>query len=232
MKKIALLCATTAFVMPGMAMAQSTGSVDFEEETSVVVTGTRRSDVAGVAGARHLQDARSAELRVHPAPDAGPVDQRDDQQAAGRQLHQQRSVRLGRRHARHPRLRQQPHLRDVRRHPAERHRQLRPLLEPAARSGDHRAGQRQPGLDRRRQPDRLGDRLDRQLPHPPALRGLRRPPAGLRTAISTAAISSASSASIDTGAFTPWGTRAFGSGQHGDQRLRLWQPRHHLQAAV
>ncbi len=47
MKKIALLCATTAFVMPGMAMAQSTGSVDFEEST-VVVTGTRTTEVAGV----------------------------------------------------------------------------------------------------------------------------------------------------------------------------------------
>jgi iron complex outermembrane receptor protein len=47
MKKIALLCATTAFVMPGMAMAQSTGSVDFEEST-VVVTGNRTTDVAGV----------------------------------------------------------------------------------------------------------------------------------------------------------------------------------------
>jgi iron complex outermembrane receptor protein len=48
MKKIALLCASTAFVLPGMAMAQSTGSVDFENDTNVVVTGTRSSDVAGV----------------------------------------------------------------------------------------------------------------------------------------------------------------------------------------
>lgn len=48
MKKIALLCATTAFVMPGMAMAQSSGSVDFEAESTVVVTGTRTTDVAGV----------------------------------------------------------------------------------------------------------------------------------------------------------------------------------------
>ncbi len=47
MKKIALLCATTAFVMPGMAWAQSTGSVDFEEE-AIVVTGTRQTDVGGV----------------------------------------------------------------------------------------------------------------------------------------------------------------------------------------
>jgi iron complex outermembrane receptor protein len=47
MKKIALLCATTAFVMPGMAFAQSTGSVDFEEE-AIVVTGTRQAEVGGV----------------------------------------------------------------------------------------------------------------------------------------------------------------------------------------
>ncbi|HTU09884.1 MAG TPA: TonB-dependent receptor [Allosphingosinicella sp.] len=48
MKKIALLCATTAFVMPSMAMAQSSGSVDFEEESTVVVTGTRTTEVGGV----------------------------------------------------------------------------------------------------------------------------------------------------------------------------------------
>lgn len=48
MKKIALLCATTAFVLPGVAMAQSTGTVDFEHENSVVVTGTRQTNVAGV----------------------------------------------------------------------------------------------------------------------------------------------------------------------------------------
>jgi len=47
MKKIALLCATTAFVMPGVAFAQSTGSIEFEEE-AIVVTGTRSTDVGGV----------------------------------------------------------------------------------------------------------------------------------------------------------------------------------------
>jgi iron complex outermembrane receptor protein len=46
MKKIALLCATTALVMPGMAWAQSSGSTDFEE--TIVVTGSRAHDVAGV----------------------------------------------------------------------------------------------------------------------------------------------------------------------------------------
>jgi iron complex outermembrane receptor protein len=47
MKKIALLCATTAFVMPSMAWAQSTGSIAVEEE-AIVVTGTRNADVNGV----------------------------------------------------------------------------------------------------------------------------------------------------------------------------------------
>jgi iron complex outermembrane receptor protein len=48
MKKIALLCATTAFAMPSMAWAQSTGSIEFEEEATIVVTGTRSGDVGGV----------------------------------------------------------------------------------------------------------------------------------------------------------------------------------------
>jgi hypothetical protein len=49
MKKIAYLCATTAFVLPGVAMAQSTGTADFENSNTVVVTGTRNAGVAGVA---------------------------------------------------------------------------------------------------------------------------------------------------------------------------------------
>ena len=44
MKKLSLLCATTALVMPATAFAQSTGSQDFEEEETIVVTG---SAVAG-----------------------------------------------------------------------------------------------------------------------------------------------------------------------------------------
>jgi iron complex outermembrane receptor protein len=49
MKKIAYLCATTAFVLPGVAMAQSTGTADFENNNTVVVTGSRNAGVAGVA---------------------------------------------------------------------------------------------------------------------------------------------------------------------------------------
>ncbi|MEA3053169.1 MAG: iron complex outerrane recepter protein [Sphingomonadales bacterium] len=47
MKKLSLLCATTALVMPAMAFAQSTGSQDFEEET-IVITGARTQEVGGV----------------------------------------------------------------------------------------------------------------------------------------------------------------------------------------
>jgi iron complex outermembrane receptor protein len=47
MRIVSLLCATTALVMPAMAFAQSTGSIDFEEE-EIVVTGSRSQDVGGV----------------------------------------------------------------------------------------------------------------------------------------------------------------------------------------
>jgi iron complex outermembrane recepter protein len=47
MKKLALLCASSALVMPGMALAQSTGSIEFEEE-AIVVTGARTTAVGGV----------------------------------------------------------------------------------------------------------------------------------------------------------------------------------------
>jgi iron complex outermembrane receptor protein len=47
MKKIALLCATTAFVMPGVALAQSTGTIEAEQDT-IVVTGTRTAEVGGI----------------------------------------------------------------------------------------------------------------------------------------------------------------------------------------
>jgi iron complex outermembrane receptor protein len=48
MKMLSLFCATTALVMPAMAIAQSTGSVDFEEEETIVVTGSRTQDVGGI----------------------------------------------------------------------------------------------------------------------------------------------------------------------------------------
>jgi iron complex outermembrane recepter protein len=48
MKKLSLFCATTALVMPAMAFAQSTGSQDFEEEETIVITGSRSQEVGGV----------------------------------------------------------------------------------------------------------------------------------------------------------------------------------------
>ena len=48
MKKLSLFCATTALVMPAMAFAQSTGSQDFEEEETIVITGARSQEVGGV----------------------------------------------------------------------------------------------------------------------------------------------------------------------------------------
>jgi len=40
--------ALAALAMPGAAFAQSTGSVDFEDEDAIVVTGSRTQDVGGV----------------------------------------------------------------------------------------------------------------------------------------------------------------------------------------
>ncbi|HEX8620636.1 MAG TPA: TonB-dependent receptor [Allosphingosinicella sp.] len=48
MKKLSLFCATTALVMPAMAFAQSTGSQDFENEETIVITGSRSQEVGGV----------------------------------------------------------------------------------------------------------------------------------------------------------------------------------------
>lgn len=47
MKKISLLCATAALVTPVSTFAQSTGSIEFEEE-AIVVTGTRTQEAGGV----------------------------------------------------------------------------------------------------------------------------------------------------------------------------------------
>ena len=46
MKKLVLLCSAASVVLPAAAMAQSTGSIDFEKET-IVVTGTRANNGVG-----------------------------------------------------------------------------------------------------------------------------------------------------------------------------------------
>ena len=48
MKKALLLCAASVCAFPATAMAQSTGTTDFEGGPAIVVTGTRQREVAGV----------------------------------------------------------------------------------------------------------------------------------------------------------------------------------------
>ena len=134
-----------------------------------------------------------------------------DQPRPRRELHQLRPVRqLGRQHP-HPRLRRQPHQPDLRRRSAQRQRQLRDLLEPAARPRADRAGQRRPRRDRRRLADRFGRRRHRQLPHD-------RPH---QTTWARACRGSLGDCDyhrlfgmFNTGEFTPWGTKAWIAASH------------------
>jgi len=48
MKKLTLLCASTAFIMPTMAFAQSSGTAEIEGQTEIIITGTRTAEVGGV----------------------------------------------------------------------------------------------------------------------------------------------------------------------------------------
>ena len=45
---LAVSASVAALSIPGVAFAQSTGSVDFEEEDVIVVEGTRTTDVVGI----------------------------------------------------------------------------------------------------------------------------------------------------------------------------------------
>jgi iron complex outermembrane receptor protein len=47
MRKISLLCATTALALPSMAFAQSTGSAEVEETEAIIITGSRLSNGVG-----------------------------------------------------------------------------------------------------------------------------------------------------------------------------------------
>jgi iron complex outermembrane receptor protein len=61
MKITTLLFASTALVMPSMALAQSTGSTDFdEEETEIVVTGSRGTQQVGGVAAPDTTKAKAA----------------------------------------------------------------------------------------------------------------------------------------------------------------------------
>ena len=124
-KKLILLC-STAVVMPTAAFAQSTGSLEFEKKRSsspAPAPGRRRRP-----GARHTK-AKAVLTQEMIRAEPGPDHPRHDQPGPGRQLPEQRRLRLVGRHAHHPRLSIRPRQPHLRRHPAERQRQLRDLLD-------------------------------------------------------------------------------------------------------
>jgi outer membrane receptor protein involved in Fe transport len=164
-KKLLLLCSTAAAFVPTAAFAQSTGTQETEKDT-IVVTGTRsQPGTAGVV----VQDSTKAkglitqELISKGNPGQSILNsiniipgvnftQSDPYGSSGG------NIRIRGFDGNRISL-------TLRRPAAERHRQLRDLLEPAARSRADRAGQRQPRRDRRRQPDRFGGRRHRQPAH-------------------------------------------------------------------
>ncbi|MDP9415478.1 MAG: TonB-dependent receptor plug domain-containing protein, partial [Pseudomonadota bacterium] len=70
MNKIKLLCATSALVMPVASYAQSTGSIEVENEEEIVVTGTRREGVEGfvVPDSTKARAVLTQEVIEHQAP--------------------------------------------------------------------------------------------------------------------------------------------------------------------
>ncbi len=70
MNKIKLLCATSALVMPVASYAQSTGSIEVENEDEIVVTGTRSEGVEGfvVPDSTKARAVLTQEVIEHQAP--------------------------------------------------------------------------------------------------------------------------------------------------------------------
>ncbi|MFL6844429.1 MAG: TonB-dependent receptor [Allosphingosinicella sp.] len=70
MKKLTLLCASTALVMPAMAFAQSTGTQDFENDETIVITGSRTQEVGGVTApdTTKAKAALTSEVIAHQNP--------------------------------------------------------------------------------------------------------------------------------------------------------------------
>ena len=171
--------------MPAAAYAQSTGTVEAEEQ-AIVITGTRAQRRRRRPDARHDQGQGRPHPGDHlaPATPARPSSTPSTWSRASASRTTTPTASSGG-NVTHPRLRFDPHQPDLRRHPAQRQRQLRDLLEPAARPRADRAGQRQPRLDRRRLADRLGGRRHRQLPHHDPDQGLRRPRRRLGSATGT-----------------------------------------------
>ncbi len=81
-----------AIMLPFSAHAQSTGSIDFENDNSIVVTGARDRHVGGV----EIPDTPKAKVEISSEliRRPGSDDQRYVEPCAGRQFYQQRPVWL------------------------------------------------------------------------------------------------------------------------------------------
>ena len=227
-KKLILLCSAAA-VLPTAAFAQSTGSVDFEKET-IVVTGTR-TRTSAASRRPDTPKAKAVLTQEMISPPERRARRSSTRSTSSRASASRTTTPMARRAARSTSAAsiRRPHQPDLRRHPAQRQRQLRHLLEPAARPGADRAGQRQPRLDRRRLADRLGCRRHRQLSHDDS---------DARTSAARVIASFGEFdfrrffGMVDTGEFGPWGTRAFISASKADERQSVQQLRQDRQAAV
>ena len=179
----------------------------------IVITGTRAQDVGGIQVPDTTKAKAVITKELIDRQQSGPDHPQRHQPGPERQLHQLGPLRqLGRQHP-HPRLRRQPHQPDLRRRSAQRQRQLRDLLEPAARSGADRAGQRRPRRHRRQLADRVGRRRHHQLSYDHADQRRWACACRARSATGTTAACSACSTPANS---TPWGTKAWISASHAE----------------
>ena len=203
--------AFAALIIPGAAFAQSTGSTDLDDE-EIVVTASRHQAVSAACRfpirrkakgvltqefiARQTPGQTRSSTSINLLPGVS-FQNNDPFGSAGGTLSIRGfdSSRIAS---------------DVRRHPAERHRQLCRLFEPAARSRADRAGQRQS----------TARPTSTARPPPPRVR-----PVNYRTIVPTDDFGARMIGSVgdynffrvfgllDTGVFTPWGTKAWLVGQ-------------------
>ena len=171
--------ATAALLLPGAAFAQSTGSIDFDAGSDIVVTGRADKSIGGVEipDSTKAKGVLTQEFIARQTPGNTILDTINSLPGVSFQNNDPFGSGGGTLTIRG--FDSIAHLADLRRHSAERYRQLCALFEPAARSGADRPGQCQLRLDRRRQPDRRGFGFDRQLSHHRADRQVRRAAAGL-----------------------------------------------------
>ena len=231
MKKIALLCATTALVVPGVAFAQSTGTIEAENEATIVVTGTRQAEVGGVVvpdtsktreqlNAEFIQrrvPGQSINETINNLPGVS-FTNNDPFGSSGGTL-----IIRGFDNSRISETFDGMPLNDTGNYAIFSNQLLDPeIIEQVNVSL---------GSTDVDSPTASATGSTVNLPHPPPVRELRRPHPGIVRRVRRRRFLPRLRRDRHR-QFGPWGTRAFGFGQHGDQRFRLRPPRRHLQAAV